>query len=82
MSDQTRHDKKVTVELDVPLVNVGRVDGGKYDGNKNQTVFEGRVEVTAEQAEDLLRRQKEWSQYEKNLIRDNGSTGVHIQDFS
>jgi peptidyl-tRNA hydrolase len=66
----------VTIELEVPLTTVGKAAGGKYDGNKAQTVHHGKVTVTSEVAEDLLRRQKEYLQYERTLIRDNGRTGI------
>lgn len=67
-----RHDKKVTVELDVPLKNSGRTEGGRYDPKLASTFYEGRVEVSEQTAEDLLRRQKEYHNYERSLIRDNG----------
>lgn len=72
MTDEIRHDKKVTVVLDTPLTNIGKYDGGKYDHRNSTTVFYGKVEVDEATAQDLLRRQAEYKDYEKNLIRDNG----------
>ncbi len=81
MSD-LRHDKKVTLELDTPLTNIGRYEGGKYNGNNNTTTYHGRVEVSEEVAEDLLRRQKDFNQYEKNLIRNNGKRDMFSGEIS
>jgi hypothetical protein len=53
--------RTVEIELDVPLRNV----------NEKKTFF-GKVKVTREQAEDLKRREHEYHQYERGLIRNNG----------
>lgn len=56
----------VEIELDVPLKNVNEdvPHGGK--------VYYGKVKVTPEMAEDLKRREHEYHEYERNLIRNNG----------
>jgi len=79
---ELRHDKKLTIDLDVPLTTQGKHEGGKYDPNSNKTVFYGRMEVDEATADDLLRRQKEFHKYESSLIRDNGVQDTEIHEIS
>jgi hypothetical protein len=83
MATETRHDKKVRINLDVPLTSVvgpnpkNRTGYGKYNKNNQTEVFHGDMQVPAELAEDLLRRQREYHEYEQGLIRDNGHKDVN-----
>lgn len=55
-------EKTVEIELDVPLRNV----------NENNKTYYGKVRVPKSMADDLKRREHEFHEYERNLIRDNG----------
>ncbi len=77
-----RHDKKVTVVLDTPLVNIGKHQGGRYNSQNSTTEFYGKVEVDEVTAQDLLRRQGEWRTHQNNLHRDNGQRDLNAGGFT
>ena len=56
-------EKLVEIELDVPLQTLTK------DGRKE---YFGKVKVTKDVADDLKRREHEYHQYERSLIRNNG----------
>lgn len=74
-------DSKSSIVLDNKFTTYGKIPGGKYNPQSNTTSFEGKVTVSEDIAEDLLRRQQEYKSYEASLIRDNGHTGIHVEDI-
>lgn len=70
MSDELRHDKKVTVELDKPYVTNGYYHG-HVDGDPKKP-FVGKTTVNSQDAEDLEQRKAAWAKYDASRHRDNG----------
>ena len=70
MSDEIRHPKKVTIDLDRPYVTNDVYLG--HEDNDRRKPFVGRVTVTEDVAEDIKRRQAEWAKYDASRHRDNG----------
>jgi hypothetical protein len=79
MSDEIRNLAKTeTIELTIPLQNVGQHPGGRFDPRTNKTYFSGRTTVTPEVAEGLRQREAEYKRYETSLIRDNGKKDIEV----
>lgn len=79
---ELRHDKKETIRISEPLINVGKHEGGKYDPQKNVTVFQGEVSVSPAIAEDLYRRQEAWDDHQRKLHLDNGKRDLNAGGFT
>lgn len=70
MSDELRHDKKVTVELDKPYMTNGYAHG-HVDGDLRKA-FTGKTTVSEADAQDLEQRKAAWAKYDASRHRDNG----------
>ena len=77
MADTTP--KEVEIEISRPFITNGKQMGVEIIDGKQ--VFTGRIKVPMEVAEDIKRREHEYDQYERDLLRNNGET-LKVKEIS